>query len=62
MDWMEGLHLNEFLSTNPSQKIRNKIGQTLWNFYDYQVHVLRHGSCRRPTLEIIFFQTMERLP
>ncbi len=41
MDWMEGLHLNEFLSTNPTQKIRNKIGQALWNFYDYQVHVLR---------------------
>ncbi|MCK5210757.1 MAG: AarF/ABC1/UbiB kinase family protein [Cyclobacteriaceae bacterium] len=41
MDWMDGLHLNEFLSTNPSQEIRNKIGQTLWDFYDYQVHVLK---------------------
>lgn len=41
MDWMEGMHLNEFLATEPSQEIRDRIGQTLWNFYDYQVHVLR---------------------
>lgn len=41
MDWMEGLHLNEFLETKPSQEIRNKIGQALWDFYDYQVHVLK---------------------
>ena len=41
MDWMEGKHLNEFLATNPSQDVRNKIGQALWDFYDYQVHVLK---------------------
>jgi len=41
MDWMEGLHLKEFIGTNPSQEIRNKIGQTLWDFYDYQVHILK---------------------
>jgi predicted unusual protein kinase regulating ubiquinone biosynthesis (AarF/ABC1/UbiB family) len=41
MDWLEGLHLNEFLKTNPSQAIRNKIGQCLWDFYDYQIHTLR---------------------
>ena len=41
MDWMEGQHLNEFLLTNPSQEVRNKIGQALWDFYDYQVHVLK---------------------
>ena len=40
MDWMDGLHLNEFIMTNPPQEIRNKIGQALWDFYDYQVHVL----------------------
>ena len=38
---MDGLHLNEFLETNPSQETRNKIGQTLWDFYDFQVHVLK---------------------
>jgi len=41
MDWIEGLHLKEFLASNPSQEIRNKIGQTLWNFYDFQVHQLK---------------------
>lgn len=41
MDWMDGYHLKEFMSKNPSQEIRNKIGQALWDFYDYQVHVLK---------------------
>ena len=41
MDWMEGLHLKEFLATNPSQETRNKIGQALWDFYNFQQHTLR---------------------
>jgi predicted unusual protein kinase regulating ubiquinone biosynthesis (AarF/ABC1/UbiB family) len=41
MDWIEGQHLKEFLDTNPNQKTRNKIGQALWDFYDYQMHTLR---------------------
>ncbi|AYD48965.1 MAG TPA: AarF/ABC1/UbiB kinase family protein [Arachidicoccus soli] len=41
MDWMDGLHLKEFLQTNPAQKLRNKIGQSLWDFYHFQQHVLR---------------------
>ena len=41
MDWMEGLHLREFLETNPSQALKNKIGQALWDFYNYQQHELR---------------------
>ena len=41
MDWMEGLHLKEFLLTNPSQELRNKIGQALWDFYNFQQHHLR---------------------
>ncbi len=41
MDWLEGLHLKEFLETNPSQAVRNQIGQLLWDFYDYQIHTLR---------------------
>ena len=41
MDWLEGLHLKEFLATNPTQEARNRIGQLLWNFYDYQIHTLR---------------------
>ena len=41
MDWMEGLHLKEFLATDPSQKLKNKIGQALWDFYNFQQHELR---------------------
>ena len=41
MDWLEGLHLDEFLKTDPSQEVRNQIGQALWDFYDFQVHTLR---------------------
>lgn len=39
MDWLEGEHLDEFLKLKPSQEIKNKIGQALWDFYDFQVHV-----------------------
>lgn len=41
MDWINGLHLKEFLKTNPSQAFRNKIGQALWDFYNFQQHELR---------------------
>jgi predicted unusual protein kinase regulating ubiquinone biosynthesis (AarF/ABC1/UbiB family) len=41
MDWIEGLHLKEFLQTNPTQELRNKIGQALWDFYNFQQHELR---------------------
>jgi predicted unusual protein kinase regulating ubiquinone biosynthesis (AarF/ABC1/UbiB family) len=41
MDWIEGLHLKEFLQTNPSQELRNQIGQALWDFYNFQQHELR---------------------
>ena len=41
MSWIEGKHLKEFLATNPSQELRNKIGQALWDFYNFQQHELR---------------------
>ena len=41
MDWLEGMHLGEFLKTNPSQELRNRIGQALWDFYEYQIHHLK---------------------
>jgi len=41
MDWIEGLHLKEFLQSNPSQEVKNKIGQALWDFYNFQQHELR---------------------
>jgi predicted unusual protein kinase regulating ubiquinone biosynthesis (AarF/ABC1/UbiB family) len=41
MDWLEGQHLREFLQTNPSQELRDRIGQALWDFYNFQQHELR---------------------
>lgn len=41
MNWMEGLHLDDFLKTNPTQEARNAIGQAMWDFYDMQVHELK---------------------
>lgn len=41
MDWIEGMHLNEWLKTNPGQEMRNKIGQAMWEFYDFQIHQLQ---------------------
>ncbi len=41
MDWIEGMHLKEYLVTNPSQESRNKIGQAMWDFYNYQQHEMR---------------------
>lgn len=40
MTWMEGQHLPEFLPSNPSQEIRNQIGQALYDFINYQMHTL----------------------
>jgi predicted unusual protein kinase regulating ubiquinone biosynthesis (AarF/ABC1/UbiB family) len=40
MDWVDGMLLEDFLATNPPQELRNRIGQALWDFYDYQIHKL----------------------
>ncbi|MFN0201810.1 MAG: ABC1 kinase family protein [Bacteroidia bacterium] len=41
MEWINGLHLDAWLATQPSQEARNLVGQTLWNFYNYQIHTLK---------------------
>lgn len=41
MDWMTGIHLSEFAKSNPSAEEADKIGQTLWDFYFYQIHALK---------------------
>ena len=41
MDWLDGKVLKEFIKSNPSQEARNKVGQAMWDFYDYQIHTLR---------------------
>ena len=42
MDWMEGIHISEYVSQShldPQQ--RDLLGQTLWDFYMFQIHGLR---------------------
>ncbi|PIB29459.1 ABC1 kinase family protein [Maribacter sp. 4G9] len=41
MDWMTGTHLGEFTKTNFSREVGNTLGQTLWDFYMFQIHGLR---------------------
>lgn len=41
MDWMDGIHLSEFTAVNTNQELANQLGQALWDFYMYQMHVLK---------------------
>ena len=41
MDWIEGEHLTDWLKSNPDQQLRNRIGQAMWDFYDFQIHELK---------------------
>lgn len=41
MDWMEGQHLSEFVNANTNPENSNKVGQTLWDFYMFQMHQLK---------------------
>ena len=41
MDWMQGKHLSEFTAYNQDQALADQIGQTLWDFYMFQMHVLK---------------------
>ena len=41
MDWMTGLHLSEFTKKNNNQEVSDKLGQALWDFYMYQIHILK---------------------
>ncbi len=41
MDWMTGTHLSEFTQRPFSEEVGDQLGQTLWDFYMYQMHGLR---------------------
>lgn len=41
MDWMSGIHFSEFTKKQNTQDQLNAIGQTLWDFYMYQMHILK---------------------
>lgn len=72
MDWLEGQHIREFLTTNPTQEIRDQIGQAMWEFYHHQIHHVKavHADphpgnfLMRPdgTLGIIDFGCVKEIP
>ncbi|MDX2002877.1 MAG: AarF/ABC1/UbiB kinase family protein [Chitinophagales bacterium] len=41
MDWLDGMHLDKFIKENHPQETKNKVGQALWDFYNFQIHQLR---------------------
>ncbi|MGB0656365.1 MAG: ABC1 kinase family protein, partial [Flavobacteriaceae bacterium] len=42
MDWMEGIHLSEYTDQdNTDPQINQKLGQSLWDFYMFQMHCLK---------------------
>ncbi|MAW97135.1 MULTISPECIES: AarF/UbiB family protein [unclassified Leeuwenhoekiella] len=41
MDWMQGEHLSEFTARNTNKEAADQVGQTLWDFYMYQMHHLK---------------------
>ena len=41
MDWMQGQHLSEWCQSPFTSEQGQNLGQTLWDFYMYQMHVLR---------------------
>ena len=41
MDWMDGIHLSEYARDNDDIDKNKRLGQTLWDFYMYQMHILK---------------------
>jgi predicted unusual protein kinase regulating ubiquinone biosynthesis (AarF/ABC1/UbiB family) len=41
MEWMEGEHLSEFFQRMAGTKEAHKISQALWDFYMFQLHILK---------------------
>lgn len=41
MDWIDGMPITEWLKANPSQEDKNKIGQAMWDLYNFQMNQLK---------------------
>ena len=41
MDWVAGVPLDRFADSSTSAAVRDRIGQSLWNFYSHQIHSLK---------------------
>ena len=72
MDWMHGQHLSEFSKQGFNSKVGNKLGQTLWDFYMFQLHGLKkvHADphpgnflvSKQETLVVIDFGCIKEVP
>ena len=72
MDWMYGQHLSEWCKRPFTPEQGQKIGQTLWDFYMYQMHVLRRIHAdphpgnflidERDNLMVIDFGCLKEIP
>jgi len=71
MDWIDGIHLDQFAKSDAPQEERNLIGQALWDFYHHQIHALKifhadphHGNflVKGSKLWIIDFGCVKELP
>ena len=72
MTWLDGMSLSDWVKTNPSQRERNRIGQAMWNFYQFQIHTLKfvHADphpgnfivCPDGKLGVIDFGCIKELP
>lgn len=41
MDWIEGKPLGDFLNADLPEGVGNKLGQAMWDFYQFQMHQLK---------------------
>ena len=41
MDWLEGKSLGDWMQEEHTQKERNRVGQSIWDFYAFQLHQLK---------------------
>ena len=41
MEWIDGLHMKEFLELNPKKEVKTTCARNLWNLYEFQIHKLR---------------------
>lgn len=41
MDWMDGVHLSDFTAADFDADLAQELGQTLWDFYMFQMHGLK---------------------
>ncbi len=55
MSWLDGLHLRDFLAASPSPQTVTAAGQRIWNFYDYQTHVLHRVNADPHPGNFLFF-------